>query len=92
MTGITQMNREIFTNNLMATVKEIQDDKNLSLSDYRFLIEAVKEKDKPLNSADDLMRLNILSKDNVEGKKFTLNAVVDILCGLQPMVPIWINV
>lgn len=47
MTGITQMNREIFTNNLMATVKEIQDDKNLSLSDYRFLIEAVKEKINP---------------------------------------------
>lgn len=63
MTGITQMNREIFTNNLMATVKEIQDDKNLSLSDYRFLIEAVKEKDKPLNSADDLMRL-ILRQEN----------------------------
>ncbi|UAC48796.1 hypothetical protein K6959_02190 [Bacillus aquiflavi] len=92
MERVTQMNSEFFFNNLMATVMEIKDKKGLSFSECIFMIEAVEERGKPLNSADDLMRLNILSEENVGGKKFPLSVTVDILCGLQPMVPIWINV
>lgn len=86
------MNKEIFKENLLKTIQEISNRKGLQFNDYRFIIEPVRERDKPLNSADDMMRLNILSEDNIGGKKLPLVNAVNILCGLEPMVPIWINV
>ncbi|PYY29087.1 Uncharacterized protein PIL02S_02026 [Paenibacillus illinoisensis] len=92
MEQIKQMNKEIFKENLLKTIQEISNRKGLQFNDYRFIIEPVRERDKPLNSADDMMRLNILSQDNIGGKKLPLVNAVNILCGLEPMVPIWINV
>lgn len=92
MEEIKQMNREIFRENLLKTIEEISKKKGLIFTDYKFFIEPVKEKDKPLNAADDMMRLNILSEGNIGNKRFTLDNTVNILCGLQPLVPIWIDV
>jgi len=89
---IKQMNKEIFRVNLLKTIKEISKKKGLIFTDSRFVIEPVKENDKPLNGADDMMRLNILSEENIGNKRLTLNNTVNILCGLQPLVPIWIDV
>lgn len=89
---IKQMNKDIFKENLLKTIQEISNEIGLTSNEYRFIIEPVREKDKPLNSADDMMRLNILSEDNIGGKQLPLINTVNVLCGLEPMVPIWINV
>lgn len=86
------MNKEVFKENLLKTIEEISNKKCLKFTECRFLIEPVKEKDKPLNGADDMMRLNILSENNIKNKRLTLSSTVNVLCGLQPLVPIWINV
>ncbi|WP_088810613.1 MULTISPECIES: hypothetical protein [Listeria] len=92
MEKVTQMNKEIFKNNLIATVAEIREKKNVSFNDCKFIIVPVQEKNKPLSTEDDYMRLNILSKENIGGKKIPVKQTVGILAGLQPLVPIWINV
>lgn len=92
MGEIKQMNKEIFRENLLKTVGEISKKKGLTFTDSKFVIEPVKEKDKPLNGADDMMRLNILSEKNIGNKRISLDNTVNVLCGLQPLVPIWIDV
>lgn len=92
MEEIKQMNKDIFRENLLKTIEEISKKKGLIFTDCKFVIEPVKEKDKPLNGADDMMRLNILSEENIGSKRLTLDDTVNILCGLQPLVPIWIDV
>ncbi|MFI8712831.1 hypothetical protein [Brevibacillus sp. HB2.2] len=92
MEEIKQMNKDIFRENLLKTIEEISKKKRLIFNDCKFVIEPVKEKDKPLNGADDMMRLNILSKENIGNKQLTLDNTVNLLCGLQPLVPIWIDV
>ncbi|WP_078552277.1 hypothetical protein [Bacillus alkalicellulosilyticus] len=87
-----QMNKDIFRENLLKTIEEISREKELVYNNCNFVIEPVKEKDKPLNSADDMMRLNVLSEENIGNKLLTLDSTVNILCGLQPLVPIWIDV
>lgn len=89
---IKQMNKDIFRENLLKTIEEISKKKGMIFTDCKFVIEPVKEKDKPLNGADDMMRLNILSEENIGNKRLTLDNTVNILCGLQPLVPIWIDV
>lgn len=66
------MNIQIFKENLLKTIEEISKKIGLIFNDCRFVIEPVKEKDKPLNSADDMMRLNILSEDNIGERRLTL--------------------
>lgn len=86
------MNKDVFRENLLKTIEEISLKKGLTFTDCKFVIEPVKEKDKPLNGADEMMRLNILSEDNIGNKRLTLDNTINILCGLQPLVPIWIEV
>ncbi|BFH60405.1 hypothetical protein PAJ34TS1_09970 [Paenibacillus azoreducens] len=92
MGEIKQMNKDIFRENLLKTIEEISRKKGLTFTDCKFVIEPVKENDKPLNGADDMMRLNILSEGNMGNKQLALENTVKILCGLQPLVPIWIDV
>ncbi|WP_328803758.1 hypothetical protein [Paenibacillus sp. USDA918EY] len=87
-----QMDKEIFRENLQKTIEEISEKKGLRFTDSKFVIEPVRERDKPLNGADEMMRLNILSEENIGNKHFSLDHAVSILCGLQPLVPIWIDV
>ncbi|WP_314805300.1 hypothetical protein [Paenibacillus roseipurpureus] len=87
------MNKVIFKENLLKTIEEISIKKEgLIFTDYKFVIEPVEEKDKPLNAADDMMRLHVLSKENIGNRRITLDNTVNMLCGLQPLVPIWIDV
>ncbi|MNI85413.1 hypothetical protein D3C73_1424060 [compost metagenome] len=86
------MNKDIFTANLESTMKEIQDNEDLHYEEVAFIVEAVEEPGKPLDGADDMMRLWVLSKKNVEGRQFSLQRVVDLLAWKAPFVPIWIDV
>ncbi|MEC2077032.1 hypothetical protein [Metabacillus fastidiosus] len=92
MCQVKQMNEEIFSNNLLKTVAEIKKHMDLSNSSYKFLIEPVEEKDKYLDGGDEMMKRLVLSPENIGGKKLSLKDTVDVLGGLFPKAPIWINV
>jgi hypothetical protein len=86
-----EMNKNIFKEFLIQTVDEIVGN-GVSSNNIVFIINPVKEEGKKLNSKDDFMRLNILSEKNIGGKKLVIDDVVNVLCGLEPLVPFWIDV
>lgn len=88
----TEMNKDIFAGNLIKTINEIVQYKNLQQSECYFKIFPVIEEGKPLLAKDDIMRLNVLNPNRIEGKLFSLDEVVSILAFFTPFVPIWINV
>ena len=53
---IKQMNKEKFRENLIKTIEEISKKKGLTFTDCKFVIEPVKEKDKPRFRKPTLLR------------------------------------
>ncbi|TYV43801.1 hypothetical protein FZ063_11945 [Listeria monocytogenes] len=92
MSKTTQMNREIFQINLEKTLKEIMVAKGLQSDEIRFVIVPVEEKGKMLDGSDEMMKRLVLTKENIGNKQLVLKDVVDVLGGLFPKAPIWINV
>ncbi|MBC1495248.1 hypothetical protein HCI94_08475 [Listeria welshimeri] len=92
MSKTTQMNSEIFQINLEKTLKEIMVAKGLQSDEIRFMIVPVEEKGKMLDSSDEMMKRLVLTKENIGNKQLVLKDVVDVLGGLFPKAPIWINV
>lgn len=87
-----EMNKEIFASNLKKTIDEIIQYKGLEQNEYSFRIVPISEKGKPLLVKDEIMRLNVLNSNRIEGKLFSLNEVVSTLAFFAPFVPVWINV
>ncbi|EPY9331186.1 hypothetical protein ACXHXU_002505 [Listeria monocytogenes] len=92
MSKTTQMNSEIFQINLEKTLKEIIVAKGLQSDEIRFVIVPVEEKGKMLDGSDEMMKRLVLTKENIGNKQLVLKDVVDVLGGLFPKAPIWINV
>lgn len=92
MEKIKEMNKHIFHDNLVMTIYEIMNTKDLDESKIRFKILPVYEVDKPFNATDDLMRLVALSEKNVGNRLLTLEETVKLVACKSPFVPIWINV
>ncbi|EKZ1475030.1 hypothetical protein Q9B87_001663 [Listeria monocytogenes] len=92
MSKTTQMNSEIFQINLEKTLKEIMMAKGLQSDEIRFVIVPVEEKGKMLDGSDEMMKRLVLTKENIGNKQLVLKDVVDVLGGLFPKAPIWINV
>ncbi|EJP1881537.1 hypothetical protein NUZ22_002781, partial [Listeria monocytogenes] len=92
MSKTTQMNSEIFQINLEKTLKEIMVAKGLQSDETRFVIVPVEEKGKMLDGSDEMMKRLVLTKENIGNKQLVLKDVVDVLGGLFPKAPIWINV
>ncbi|EAE8619352.1 hypothetical protein BSX36_08070 [Listeria monocytogenes] len=92
MSKTTQMNSEIFQINLEKTLKEIMVAKGLQSDEIRFVIIPVEEKGKMLDGSDEMMKRLVLTKENIGNKQLVLKDVVDVLGGLFPKAPIWINV
>ncbi|MBC2071386.1 hypothetical protein [Listeria seeligeri] len=92
MSKITQMNSEIFQMNLEKTLKEIMVSKELQSNEVRFVIVPVEEKGKILDGSDEMMKRLVLTKENIGNKQLVIKDVVDVLGGLFPKAPIWINV
>ena len=92
MEKLKSMDKKIFMENLISAVCELQDKMGVDFKDYKFIIKAVREKDKPLNAEDEIMRLILLSPQNADGRMFTLENTIKLLGGFIPFVPIWINV
>ena len=89
---IKQMNKEIFKDNLINAIVELQSIKELETKMQRFVINPVEEKNKKLNSKDDYMRLAVLTEELITGRLFNIDEVVHILGFLIPSLPIWINI
>ncbi|EAG9432520.1 hypothetical protein DB724_05445 [Listeria monocytogenes] len=92
MNKTTQMNSEIFQINLEKTLKEIMVAKGLQIDKIRFVIVPVEEKGKMLDGSDEMMKRLVLTKENIGNKQLVLKDVVDVVGGLFPKTPIWINV
>lgn len=92
MEKVREMNKSIFHDNLIMTIHEILETKNLDESVLRFKILPVYEKDKSFNGMDDLMRLVALSEKNVGNRLLTTEETVKLVACKSPFVPIWINI
>ncbi len=92
MEKLRVMNKHIFRRNLMMTVYEILGKEDVDESKIKFKIIPVYEKDKPLNSVDDIMRLILLSEENIGNRLLTVEQTVRLVACNAPLVPIWINI
>ncbi|EJE1827108.1 hypothetical protein M4G77_002914, partial [Listeria monocytogenes] len=81
-----------FQMNLEKTLKEIMVSKELQSNEVRFVIVPVEEKGKMLDGSDEMMKRLVLTKENIGNKQLVIKDVVDVLGGLFPKAPIWINV
>lgn len=86
------MNKQIFLRNLQDTVDEVNFQKRIHPSKYRFKIHPVIEPGKSMEAEDEIMRLNIISVNRVKGKAYNIDEVVSMLAFFSPFVPIWIDV
>ena len=86
------MSKEIFKNNLISAVTELQSAKKIEAKEQKYIINPVEERNKKLNSKDDIMRLAILTEKNIGGKLFGVDEVVQLVGFLIPSLPIWINI
>lgn len=92
MEKVREMNKTIFYENLMMTIHEIMDTKNVDESKIRFKIVPVYEKEKSFSGMDDSMRLVALSEKNVGNRLLTIEETVKLVACNSPFVPIWINI
>lgn len=92
MEKVRDMNKAIFYENLMMTIHEIMDTKNVDESKIRFKIVPVYEKEKSFSGMDDSMRLVALSEKNVGNRLLTIEETVKLIACNSPFVPIWINI
>ncbi|KJD46343.1 hypothetical protein [Paenibacillus terrae] len=92
MEKITQMNKQLFRENLLKTVDEVKKQKGLINQEIRFIVEPVEEHGKNLNSTDEWIKLTLLSKENTNGRYLELDEIIKLFTGLIPLVPIWLNI
>lgn len=92
MCKTTQMNAAIFEENLKKAVAEIKRENDLSDRVDEFLIVPIEEVGKMLDGGDVMMKRLVLSEEDIGGKKLLLKEVVEVLGGLFPRAPVWINV
>ena len=92
MKKTTEMNKEIFRANLLMAISEVLGTDSFDEEKLRIAITPVHEEGKPLHAKDDIMRLILLSDENIKGKRLSVKQTVDLLAGFEPFVPIWVNV
>lgn len=92
MKQMREMNKLIFYDNLMTTIYEIVDAKNVDEKSIRIKIIPVYERDKSFTGMDDLMRLVFLSDENIGNRLLTVEETVNLVACKSPFVPIWINI
>ncbi|MBC6309038.1 hypothetical protein HCJ66_05670 [Listeria sp. FSL L7-1582] len=92
MDKITQMNEEIFAENLLRATSELKEKMGIQSTVNKFIIEPVEEEGKMLDGGDEMMKRLVLTKENIGDKKLSVKDVVGVLGGLFPRAPIWINI
>lgn len=92
MGKVTQMNDEIFAENLLKATDELKEKIGIQSAVNKFIIEPVEEQGKMLDGGDEMMKRLVLTKENIGDKRLSVKEVVGVLGGLFPRAPIWINV
>ncbi|WP_430536647.1 hypothetical protein [Listeria rocourtiae] len=92
MDKVTQMNEEIFAENLLKAASELKEKMGIHSTVDKFIIEPVEEVGKMLDGGDEMMKRLVLTKENIGDKKLSVKDVVGVLGGLFPRAPIWINI
>lgn len=92
MDKVTQMNDEIFAENLLKATDELKEKIGIQSAVNKFIIEPVEEQGKMLDGGDEMMKRLVLTKENIGDKRLSVKEVVGVLGGLFPRAPIWINV
>ena len=82
-----EMNKEIFKNNLLATLSEFEYN-----ATPKFKITPMNDTNKGSCGDDDFFRLVILNEDNIGGKNLSLDDTVEVLACFSPHVPTQIKV
>ncbi|NPC93919.1 hypothetical protein HOO54_17280 [Bacillus sp. WMMC1349] len=90
---ISQMNKQLFRNNLLKTIEKVTLKQNIRLcEEIRFTLCVNDEQGKSHNSNDDFMRLGILSEKNIDNRVLRLDEVIDMLVHPRLLFPLWVNV
>ncbi len=91
---IKKMDVNIFKENLVCVLEKIAIANNLIVSEnWRFRIIPILEKNKPLNTKDDIMRLIVLNEESLEKRGImVLDQAIAALSCFVPLCPIWIDV
>ena len=92
MVKVREMNRSIFKDNLLMTVYEIIDQKQVEEDRIKFKVIPILEKDKPHNATDEVMRLVVFSEKNIDDRLLKVEEIVRLATCRAPFVPIWINI
>lgn len=92
MKKVREMNKTIFRNNLMLTIYETIDQKNVDETLIRFKVIPVFEENKPHDATDEIMRLVLFSEKNIGNRLLTVEEIVNLAASFSPFVPIWINI
>jgi len=87
-----EMNKDIFSKHLDQTIEEIVQKSGIHSEEFMFRITPVYEQGKVLNGKDEVMRLNILNKKQIDGRLFSKQEMVSMLTFFSPLVSIWIDV
>jgi len=95
--SFNQMDRKMFKENLLKTIKEIlEHNKIQSCSEIRFTLTVDKELDKKHNSQDDTKRLGTLLGtlygEDINNQKFNLDEIIKMLYHSDRHYPLWVNV
>jgi len=87
-TKCSAMTKSIFRNNLLSTICSGLGVSEIDENTTRFMIAPMYDERKSHTGLDEMMRLGVLSEENIGGKEFTIDQVVGILACNEPLVPI----
>ena len=82
------MDKFQFKSNLLQVLNEEYE----TPENVRFMITTDQETDKKHNSKDDFMRLTVFHGNNINGRLFDIEQIVQMFSGFAPLYPLWIKV
>ena len=87
-----QLTKQQFHQNLLATLPEAAPVAHALQRECKFLISPVYEPAAKYTSADDYVRLSLLTTENIAARLFDAEGVTTLLTGPNSSYPLWIEV
>jgi hypothetical protein len=87
-----QLTKQQFHQNLLATIPQPAPAANALQKECKFVIHPVYEPAAKYTSADDYVRLSILTAENIAARLFDAEGVATLLTGPNSSYPLWIEV
>ena len=87
------INKNLFKKHLLQTLNETSICQNITIDETcKFIVVPKIEQGKRLNSTDDTLHRWMLNDENLSGREFDLETVINMLGCKIPFCPVWINV